>query len=68
VPSAINSKEAISKLIGALIDNPDVKKILMDPLIASTSQMFLADPVCDCCTVLHGFLNGRGEKWWVLKQ
>lgn len=36
-PSAINSKEAISKLVDSLIDDHDIKKILMDPPIGSTS-------------------------------
>ena len=34
-PSAINSKEAISKLIDSLIDDQAIKKILTDPPIAS---------------------------------
>ena len=34
-PSAINSKEAISKLIDSLIDDQAIKNILTDPPIAS---------------------------------
>jgi DNA-binding transcriptional ArsR family regulator len=36
-PSTINSNEVISKLVDTLIEDHDVKKILMDPPIASTS-------------------------------
>jgi len=36
-PSAINSKEAISTLIDSLIEDLDIKKILMGPPIASAS-------------------------------
>ena len=35
--AAINSKEAMSTLIDSLIEDLDIKKILMDPPIASTS-------------------------------
>jgi DNA-binding Lrp family transcriptional regulator len=36
-PSTINSNEVISKLVDTLIEDHDIKKILMDPPIASTS-------------------------------
>ena len=39
-PFAINSDEVISNLVDSLIDDYDIKKILMDPPIASTSLMF----------------------------
>ena len=36
-PSTIDSKEAISKLVDSLIDDHDIKKILLGPPNASTS-------------------------------
>jgi DNA-binding Lrp family transcriptional regulator len=36
-PSTINSNGVISKLVDTLIEDHDIKKILMDPPIASTS-------------------------------
>ena len=36
-PSAIDSNEVISNLVDSLIDDREIKKILVDPPIASTS-------------------------------
>ena len=43
-PFAFNSNEVISNLVDSLIDDHDIKKILMDPPITSTSLMFFGSP------------------------
>jgi DNA-binding Lrp family transcriptional regulator len=43
-PFAFNSNEFISNLVDSLIDDHDIKKILIDPPITSTSLMFFGSP------------------------
>jgi hypothetical protein len=43
-PLTFNSNDVVSNLVDSLIDDHDIKKILMDPPITSTSLIFSRSP------------------------